>query len=171
MRLIAVAFALQAFRAHPATTDARLRLTARLATVTAGRIRAHLAYALSQENNHGISESLGLYTAGALWPQLAHAPAWRDQGLETLFPQVEALVDPEDGGFSQHSTNYHRLFLQLMTCAETGIGPMSNKAASSHGPADGRSPRKSAWAATRAGRKSWAGRPLSGKRFALSSAP
>ena len=122
MRLIAVAFALQAFRAHPATTDARLLLTARLATVTAGRIRAHLAYALSQENNHGISESLGLYTAGALWPQLAHAPAWRDQGLETLFPQVEALVDPEDGGFSQHSTNYHRLFLQLMTWAEVVLG-------------------------------------------------
>lgn len=118
MRLIAVAFALQAFRAHPATTDARLLLTARLATATAGRIRAHLAYALSQQNNHGLSESLGLFTAGALWPQLTHAPAWRDQGLETLFPQVEALVDLQDGGFSQHSTNYHRLCLQLMTWAE-----------------------------------------------------
>jgi len=122
LRLIAVAFALQAFRAHPATTDARLRLTARLATATAGRIRAHLAYAVSQRNNHGISESLGLFTAGALWPHLEGAAAWRDQGLETLFPQVEGLVDRQDGGFSQHSTNYHRLFLQLMTWAEVVLG-------------------------------------------------
>ncbi len=118
MRLIAVAFALQAFRDHPATTDARLRTAARLAAATAGRIRAHLGYALSQRNNHGISESLGLFTAGALWPGLPASAAWRDQGLETLFPQVDALVDPEDGGFSQHSSNYHRLFLQLMTWAE-----------------------------------------------------
>lgn len=117
MRLIAVAFALQAFRAHPATTDARVLLAARLATATAERIQAHLSYALSQQNNHGISESLGLFTAGALWPHLEESAGWRDQGLETLFPQVEALV-AEDGGFSQHSTNYHRLFLQLMTWAE-----------------------------------------------------
>jgi hypothetical protein len=122
MRLIAVAFALQAFRDHPATTDARVRLTARLATATAGRIRAHLGYALSQRNNHGISESLGLFTAGASWPGLAASAAWRDQGLETLFPQVEDLVDSQDGGFSQHSTNYHRLFLQLMTWAEVVLG-------------------------------------------------
>ncbi len=116
-RLIAVAYALQAFRSHPATTDARVLLTARLAAATAERIRAHLAYALSQQNNHGISESLGLFTAGALWPHLPNSAGWRDQGLEALFPQVAALVDT-DGGFSQHSTNYHRLFLQLMTWAE-----------------------------------------------------
>lgn len=116
-RLIAVAFALQAFRDHPATTDERLQLTACLATATARRIKAHLAYAVSQQNNHGLSEAVGLYTAGALWPQLAEAPSWRAQGLETLFPQVLALVAP-DGGFSQHSSNYHRLFLQLMVWAE-----------------------------------------------------
>jgi len=106
-RLIAVGYALQAFRSHPATTDARVLLTARLATATVDRIRAHLSYALSQQNNHGISESLGLFTAGALWPQLEGSAGWRDQGLETLFPQVDALVDM-DGGFSQHSSNYHR---------------------------------------------------------------
>lgn len=117
LRLLAVAFALQAFRDHPATTAARLDLSARLATATAHRIKAHLAYAVSQQNNHGLSEALGLYTAGALWPQLAEAPSWRAQGLETLFPQVLALV-AVDGGFSQHSTNYHRLFLQLMVWAE-----------------------------------------------------
>lgn len=116
-RLIAVAFALQAFRDHPATTDARVRRTAQLAAATAARIQAHLAYAVSQRNNHGIAEALGLYTAGALWPQLEASLVWRDQGLEALFPQVDDLV-AVDGGFSQHSSNYHRLFLQLMTWAE-----------------------------------------------------
>ncbi len=117
IRLIAVAYALQAFRDHPATTDARVLAAARLATATAARIRAHLSYARSQRNNHGIAEAIGLHTAGALWPQLEDAAGWRDQGLESLFPQVDDLVDA-DGGFSQHSTNYHRLFLQLMTWAE-----------------------------------------------------
>jgi hypothetical protein len=116
-RLVAVAFALQAFRDHPATTDARVELAARLAAATAERIRAHLGYAISQRNNHGVAESIGLYTAGALWPKLEESPGWRDRGLETLFPQVDDLVDA-DGGFSQHSSNYHRLFLQLMVWAE-----------------------------------------------------
>ncbi len=117
IRLIAVAYALQAFRDHPATTDARVLAAARFAGATAARISAHLSYARSQRNNHGVAEAIGLYTAGALWPHLADAAGWRDQGLESLFPQVDDLVDA-DGGFSQHSTNYHRLFLQLMTWAE-----------------------------------------------------
>lgn len=117
LRLIAVAFGLQAFRGHPATTDARVLAAARLATITAERVQAHLGYAVSQRNNHGISEAVGLYTAGALWPQLENSASWRARGLETLFPQLDDLVD-RDGGFTQHSTNYHRLFLQLLTWGE-----------------------------------------------------
>lgn len=117
LRLISVTFATQAFRHHPATTDARLLLAARLAEATARRIEAHIDYALSQGNNHGIAEAVGLLTAGTFWPGLRSAASRRSRGLAALTAQVIALV-AEDGGFSQHSTNYHRLFLQLMSWAE-----------------------------------------------------
>ncbi len=117
LRLIAVTFALQAFRDHPATTDARLTLVARLADVTGRRIRFHLDYALSQQNNHGISEAIGLQTAATFWPELTGSSEWYRTGMAALADQCAELIGP-DGGFSQHSTNYHRLLLQLLTWSE-----------------------------------------------------
>ena len=117
MRLIAVAYALQAFRDHPSVTDKRIVLTTQLAEATAKRINGHISYAISQSNNHGISEAVGLFTAGVLWPNCTHASEWRAKGIETLLPQIQSLVSA-DGGFSQHSTNYHRLFLHLMIWME-----------------------------------------------------
>ncbi|MGI9109184.1 MAG: heparinase II/III domain-containing protein [Opitutales bacterium] len=117
LRLIALTFGVQAFRHHPATTDARLVLASRMAEATARRIEGHLDYALSQQNNHGIAEAVGLMTAGVFWPTLPGAGDWRRRGRSALWQQVEALVGP-DGGFSQHSTNYHRLLLDLLVWAE-----------------------------------------------------
>lgn len=119
LRLIAVTFASQAFRDHPATTDERLALAARLADVTGRRIEFHLAYALSQKNNHGIAEAIGLQTVGTFWPMLSGSSRWRRRGMDALAAQCEELIGT-DGGFSQHSTNYHRLLLQLLTWSEIG---------------------------------------------------
>jgi hypothetical protein len=117
LRLFAVTFAVQAFRDHPATTDARLTLVARLADATARRISFHFDYALSQRNNHGISEAIGLQTAATFWPTLGGASAWYRTGMAALAQQCDELIGP-DGGFSQHATNYHRLLLQLLTWSE-----------------------------------------------------
>ncbi|MBM3867445.1 MAG: hypothetical protein FJ384_00750 [Verrucomicrobia bacterium] len=118
LRLIAVTFALQAFRDHPATTDERLSLAARFAAATAGRIGDHLAYALSQKNNHGIAELIGLQTAARFWPSLCGFPHGEEDVWQDLLPQQCAELIGPDGGFSQHSTNYHRLLLQLLTWSE-----------------------------------------------------
>lgn len=117
-RLIAVTFALQAFRDHPATTDARLTAAARFADATADRIGDHLSYALSQKNNHGIAELIGLQTAARFWPSLCGFPHWEDDIWRDLLPEQCAELIGPDGGFSQHSTNYHRLLLQLLTWSE-----------------------------------------------------
>lgn len=117
LRLIAVTFAVQAFRDHPATTDERLALVARLADATARRIAFHLDYALSQQNNHGIAETIGLQTAATYWPSLPGVSEHYRAGMEALASQCAELIGP-DGGFSQHSTNYHRLLLQLLTWSE-----------------------------------------------------
>ena len=116
-RIIAVTYATQAFRDHPSTTDERLRLVARLADVTGRRIRFHLDYALSQQNNHGISEAIGLQTIATFWPGLAGSSEWYQTGMAALAEQCAELIGP-DGGFSQHSSNYHRLLLQLLSWSE-----------------------------------------------------
>jgi hypothetical protein len=116
-RLIALAFAEQALGEHPASTPARRAGLRLVAAVTAQRVRAHLGYALSQSNNHGIAEAVGLLTAGAFWPELPGAAEACAIGRRALTQQVADLVDA-DGAFSQHSTNYHRLLLQLLIWAE-----------------------------------------------------
>ena len=116
-RLIAVTFAVQAFRDHPASTDERLTLAARLADATGRRIAFHLDYALSQKNNHGIAEAVGLQTIGTFWSILGGSAHWYQEGRAALVAQCAELIAP-DGGFSQHSTNYHRLLLQLLTWSE-----------------------------------------------------
>ena len=116
-RIIAVTYAAQAFRNHPSTTDERLWLVARLADVTGRRIRFHLDYALSQQNNHGISEAIGLQTIATFWPGLAGSSEWYQTGMAALAEQCAELIGP-DGGFSQHSSNYHRLLLQLLCWSE-----------------------------------------------------
>jgi hypothetical protein len=79
--------------------------------VHAERIPPTLIYARSQANNHLIVESVALYSAGLLFPELIGAPRWRTLGRRWL---VEGLSQQiySDGGYVQHSMNYHRLLLQ-----------------------------------------------------------
>ncbi len=76
----------------------------------ADRIKKNLSYALSQKNNHGITESVGLYLAGIFFPNFKDSAVWKKIGLKYLRKQCEELFFT-DGSFSQNSTNYHRLAL------------------------------------------------------------
>ncbi len=105
-RLMATVFAVESFEIPEAH---RLILT-RFVVATGQRISAHLDYALSQKNNHGISECVGLITAGLLLPDDPIAAGWIARGLQHLDTQLAELVY-EDGGFSQHSLIYHRVLL------------------------------------------------------------
>lgn len=109
-RLMAWCFGLYGFLEAAATTPARLAALARMIAVSGQRIEANLRYALSQRNNHGISEALGLWTIGLLFPEFRRAAAWRERGRRALEEQALALIYP-DGAFAQHSLNYQRLML------------------------------------------------------------
>lgn len=106
LRLIAWVFGFHAVRTSPASTPERCATLAEMVRVTAERIEGNLAYALSQKNNHGISEAAGLFTAGIVLGR----PAWTRSGRLLLERQARELIYG-DGSFSQHSTNYHRLML------------------------------------------------------------
>jgi hypothetical protein len=123
-RLFAAAYALSVFGDHPTTTSERRASLARLAAVTGQRVLAHLDYAVSQDNNHGVSEAVGLITAGTMWPDLPEAEAWRSRGLATLEKLCRRLI-AADGSFSQHSSNYHRVLLDDLCWAEAVLRAQS----------------------------------------------
>lgn len=109
-RSMAWCFALYAFLSSPATTAERVGQLVQMLAVTAARIEANINYALSQQNNHGISEAVGLWTIGLLFPELDQAATWRDRGKALLEEEGRKLIY-DDGAFAQHSLNYHRLML------------------------------------------------------------
>ncbi|MBI0534832.1 heparinase [Roseomonas sp. KE2513] len=86
---------------------------AALLRLHARRIGAARAYALAQDNNHGVSEAAGLLaTAWALGDAAGEGRAGR--GLAAV---LSRLVAP-DGGFAQVSTGYHRLLLDTLSVVE-----------------------------------------------------
>ena len=109
-RIMAWCFGLHAFLNAPATTPKRLVMLAEMLVVHGRRIEANIDYALQQSNNHGISEAVGLWTLGVLFPEFLDSAKWRDLGAKLLTTQVKELIY-DDGSFSQHSVNYHRVML------------------------------------------------------------
>lgn len=105
-RLMAVLFAAE----NLPIPDAHRALLARFIMVSARRIAANLDYALSQKNNHGVSECVGLVSAALVLPAAPESESWLRRGLAALERQLVELVY-EDGGFSQHSLIYHRVLL------------------------------------------------------------
>ena len=105
-RLMAVAFACGVLGVPD---DERERL-ARFVVATGRRIAGNLDYALNQQNNHGVSECVGLITAGLLLPEHDESGPWLRRALAALERQLAELVYA-DGGFSQHSLIYHRVLL------------------------------------------------------------
>ena len=85
-------------------------MLSQMLAISGQRIEGNLRYALSQRNNHGISEATGLWTIGLLFPELRRAARWRALGARHLEELGRDLIY-DDGAFVQHSTNYHRLML------------------------------------------------------------
>jgi hypothetical protein len=109
-RVMAWCFGLYGVLDAPATTAARVVMLAEMIALSGHRIEAMVEYALSQQNNHGVSEGVGLWTIGSLFPELKSAAAWRERGRAILERLGRELIY-EDGAFSQHSLNYHRVML------------------------------------------------------------
>lgn len=85
------------------------------------RVAATLMYALAQDNNHSISEAVGLFIGGS-W-LVRHgaggtsAKAWQDRGRRCLERLVDRLF-ADDGSFSQYSITYHRFVIDMIAQAE-----------------------------------------------------
>ena len=109
-RVMAWCFGLYGFMEASCSTPERVRMLAEMAAASGGRIAGNLDYALSQRNNHGISEAAGLFTIGTLFPELKESVRWEKKGRD-LLERLGVTLIYEDGSFCQHSVNYHRLML------------------------------------------------------------
>lgn len=114
IRALALLWAEGAFLDAAASTPERLATLRRALAWSAERICDAIDYALSQRNNHGISEAAGLVAVGA---RLLHADPrarrWLDRGARLLDAQIEDQV-AEDGWYIQHSLNYARVALDML---------------------------------------------------------
>jgi hypothetical protein len=111
IRLVSLVFSYQVFKDSIQSTPARAENLARSISIHAERIPATMVYTRSQNNNHLLTEALGLYTAAALLPEHPLASKWHALGWKWLQYAFRTQIDP-DGTYVQQSTNYHRLMLQ-----------------------------------------------------------
>lgn len=113
MNLAAAALILHQFSAS--TPQIFILLRAHLA-----RISATLSYAISQDNNHGVLEAVGLFVGGE-WlftkKDDTQAREWACQGRKWMEERALRLIS-EDGSFSMYSVAYHREFLDALSFAE-----------------------------------------------------
>ena len=103
LRGIAVQFGLSVFGAHHSATPQRRRSAGRLLEATRQRVRPTVGYALSQRNNHAISELCFLLT---LDPS--------DRRLNRLLRECLSDQFYADGSYSQQSPTYQRLAIHTL---------------------------------------------------------
>jgi asparagine synthase (glutamine-hydrolysing) len=109
-RLMAWCFAMYAFADAPATTPERLAMLVGMIGAQAERVEGDHIYAYLQGNNHAISEGVGLWTVGLLFPEMKMSEKWVETGRNILEAEAKRQIH-EDGAYVQKSFNYHRLML------------------------------------------------------------
>jgi asparagine synthase (glutamine-hydrolysing) len=115
-RTMALCFAFYVFKGSASSTAGRLAQFVVAIAIHAKRIDAYTGYAQSQKNNHGISEGVGLWTIGLLFPELKGAARWKARGKQLVESEVRRQLYA-DGSYIQHSTNYHRVMLHDLAWA------------------------------------------------------
>ncbi len=111
-RVMAWCFGLAGFAGSAETTPGRAAQLVHMIAVSGERIDTNIGYALSQNNNHGISEAAGLFTIGVLFPEFKKAARWRRKGRR-LLEKLALRLFYRDGTFAQHAMVYQRLALHV----------------------------------------------------------
>jgi hypothetical protein len=111
LRILALAFGLYALEPWISEDAGRVAGIAELIAVHADRIPATLVYARSLGNNHLVSEAVGLYTAGVMFPEFRDAPRWRRLGRRWLVDALPRQIR-SDGGHLQYSLNYQTMVIE-----------------------------------------------------------
>ncbi|MEW6240733.1 MAG: heparinase II/III family protein, partial [Chloroflexota bacterium] len=129
LRIMAWCFGLYAFADSPASTPPRLAQLTAFIAAQAQRIYRNTDFALFTRGNHIISEALGLWLVGLLFPELKDAGKYLSTGRRLLEQEAAAQIFP-DGSYSMYSLNYHRfilhVYLYAMRLGEIHNAPFSD---------------------------------------------
>ena len=115
-RIIALIYAVEGLYPYWSEHPDRLQGVVDTIAASAERLPPTMIYSRAQDNNHLLLESAALFSAGLLFPELRSAATWQRMGRDTLETALERQVF-DDGGYVQHSSNYHRLALQALIWA------------------------------------------------------
>jgi hypothetical protein len=115
-RTIALSYAVEALFPYWEGHPSELQRVVQCIAAGAARIPPTLIYARAQDNNHLLLEAAALLSTGLLFPELRAAERWEKIGRRTLVEALSRQVFP-DGGYVQHSSNYHRLAVQAVLWA------------------------------------------------------
>jgi len=112
LRLIALIISINLIKDAKSSTIERKMVLFKSIADHADRIPPTISYAKAQNNNHLISEAVGLFTTGIFLPEHPHAGKWEQFGLKWFHRAVNSQIS-ESGEYIQYSTNYHRMMLTL----------------------------------------------------------
>jgi hypothetical protein len=112
LRLMAWTFGLYAFMDSPSTTSQHIADLTVYIAAHAQRIYSNTDFAIFTRGNHSISEALGLWMTGLLFPELKDAEKYLSFGRMSLEREAARQIFP-DGSYSMYSLNYHRFVLQM----------------------------------------------------------
>ncbi len=107
LRTLALVWAAQVFETAAVSSAERRGQLIQSIHAHAARIPSTLIYARSQNNNHLVTESAALYTAGLFFEN----KNWRALGWRWLNWSFQNQISGY-GEYVQHSTNYHRVMMQ-----------------------------------------------------------
>jgi hypothetical protein len=80
-------------------------------------VEAHIQFSLiAVRNNHALTECLGFYLVGLLFPFFSESKRWKKKGKKWFENEIRFQI-ADDGTFLQSSVNYHRVVVQLLTWA------------------------------------------------------
>lgn len=121
IRAVAILYAEANLASAPSTSPEHKALLRAILSASGERVRDAIGYAISQRNNHAISEAAGLVILGAHF-RGEHPEA--DEWVRTGHRLLERLVLEQfatDGWYIQHSFNYLRLALHQLVLAERAL--------------------------------------------------
>lgn len=68
---------------------------------------------IAVRNNHVLTEALGLFVTGLMFPCFSESPNWRNIGKRLFEREIVSQI-ASDGTYVQFSMNYHRMVVQLL---------------------------------------------------------
>jgi hypothetical protein len=117
LRVLNWTFALHFYKTSPNLTSARFEIIINSIYRQMQHVAENIGFSrIAVRNNHTLTETLALYTTGLMYPFFAESAFWKTNGKQWFEEEIAWQIG-EDGTFLQHSMNYHRVVIQLLTWA------------------------------------------------------